>query len=286
MTQGVAEMVALQAQMPAPPRAPGANSEEQQQADIRQAARQFETILAQQMFQVMRGSLSGGSMTSGEGPGAHMYSHMIDQAVSSTLTEGEGLGMQRHLIAAMGGDPQSLEGAGITGTRRTLTQIPGVPLQRPPVRGELLGGDTQDLQLAATAILRGGDPSQWGRTGTLDATDLASDIATEVPGGTARFNVRDARGYEGYYKCNLFALELARRGGFQVPVIGRARGWGYPAPNGVTDDAVDGQLNNDWARVATGMSADQIDGAITSGRGAFMLTGHGSGDLAGHMGIV
>lgn len=286
MTQAAAELAALQAMTPQAPRAPGHGPPDQQQAEIRQAARQFETILAQQMFQVMRQSLSGGSMISGDGPGAHMYSHMIDQAVSSAMTEGEGLGMQRHFITAMGGDPQSLEGPGLTGTRRTLTQIPGVPVRRAPVTGELLGGDTHNLQTAATSMLRGGDPSHWGRTGTLDATDLASDISTEVPGGTARFNVRDARGYEGYYKCNLFALELARRGGFQVPVIGRARGWGYPAPNGVTDDAADGQLNRDWARVATGMSAEQVDGAITSGRGAFMLTGHGNNGRAGHMGIV
>jgi len=288
MTQGMAEIAALQAAMPTPPRTPAEAGSQDAQAEIREAARQFETILAQQMFQVMRRSLSGGGMISGDGPGSHMYSHMIDQAVSSALTEGEGLGMQQAFVSAMGGDPQALEGGSITGTRRTLTTIPGVPLpsRRGPVHGDLLGGDTRNLQVAASGMLRNGNPADWGREGTLDANDLASNFSTETAGGVARFNVRDARGYQGYYKCNLFALELARRGGFQVPVIGRARGWGYPAPNGVTDDAADGQLNRDWARVATGMTADQIDGAITSGRGAFMLTGHGNGDRAGHMGII
>jgi hypothetical protein len=287
MTQGAAAAAALTASMPRNPRTANADPEAQRQAEIRQAARQFEGILATQMFQVMRGSLSGGSLLSGEGPGNHMYSQMIDQAMSSSLTEGNGMGLQRHLVQAMGGDPQALEQPSITGSSRTpYVPIPGAQVTRTPVTGALLGGDTRDLQGAASGMLTRGNPADWGRAGTLDANDLASDLSTEVPGGVARFNVRDARGYEGYYKCNLFAMELARRGGFQVPVVGRARGWGYPSPNGVTDDAGDGRLHGDWAQIATGMSAQAVDGAITSGSGAFMLTGHGSGDRAGHMGIV
>lgn len=286
MTQGAAAAV-LTASMPRTPRAPNADPQDQRQADIRQAARQFEGILATQMFQVMRRSLSGGSLLSGDGPGNHMYSQMIDQAMSSSLTEGNGMGLQRHLIQAMGGDPQSLDQPSITGSSRTAyVPIPGAQVTRRPVTGALLGGDTRNLQGAATQMLNQGAPADWGRNGTLDPGNLASDLSTDVPGGIARFNVRDARGYEGYYKCNLFALELARRGGFQVPVVGRARGWGYPSPNGVTDDAGDGRLHSDWAQIATGMSANDVDGAITSGSGAFMLTGHGSGDRAGHMGIV
>jgi hypothetical protein len=98
--------------------------------------------------------------------------------------------------------------------------------------------------------------------------------------------VRDARGYQGYYKCNLFALELARRAGFSVPVIGRARGWGFPAPNRLARDAADGRLEGGWASVATGEDAAALDRDVRRGARAFALVGEATGERAGHMAVI
>jgi hypothetical protein len=128
--------------------------------------------------------------------------------------------------------------------------------------------------------------TQWGRAGRLTEADLASDFATEGPDGVAAFNVRDAAGFEDNYKCNLFAFEMARRAGFEVPLVGRTRGWGYMGPDGVTADANAGLLRGEWGEVVTGETAESLDSAIVRGDRAFMLTGSSVDGRSGHMGVV
>ena len=127
---------------------------------------------------------------------------------------------------------------------------------------------------------------RWAKDAALSESDLRSDFATREPGGLARFNVRDARGFRGYYKCNLFAMEAARRAGFAVPLVSRPAGWGFPASDSVTRDAQDGHMRGDWARVATGATATELDGAILQGQRAYILTGAGQGERMGHMAVV
>lgn len=75
-------------------------------------------------------------------------------------------------------------------------------------------------------MIQNGAADRWARDGALTPQDLASDLVTEAPGGRAAFNVRDANGFQGYYKCNLFAFELARRAGFQISGCWARKGLG------------------------------------------------------------
>jgi hypothetical protein len=129
--------------------------------------------------------------------------------------------------------------------------------------------------------------AQWAKDAALTSQELSSNLATEAPGGVARFNVRDANGYEGYNKCNLFAFELARRAGYAVPVVARLHGWGFPNSNTVTADAADDRsLRGDWGRVVTGASAADLDRAIVGEGRGFMLSGSASEGRSGHMAII
>jgi hypothetical protein len=139
---------------------------------------------------------------------------------------------------------------------------------------------------AAGEMVAPGSAAHWGRDGVLGPADLRSEIATPVAGGTARFNVLDARGYEGYYKCNLFAFEVARRAGYAVPVIPRGRGWGFPGADTVARDAADGGVRGGWARVATGASASALDRSIREEGRSFLLAGSAPGEAMGHMAVV
>ncbi len=249
----------------------------------REAAKQFEALLVRQLWQIMRKS-AGDAMAGGSGPGAGMYGHMMDEAMASHLVEAGGLGLAPQLERAFGvssdGDvPASPIDFDAPRTERT-------PLLLGPATGRRLPGATSRLQQTARRMLTPTSAPRWGRGGRLTRTELASDFATEVPGGIARFNVRDAAGFQGRYKCNLFAFEMVRRAGFQVPLMPRTRGWGYPHPDAVTADAMDGRLNRDWGRVATGESAESIDSAIRRGDRAFLLTGAGRDGHAGHMAVV
>lgn len=258
----------------------GGGEADARRAQVRKVAGQFEGLLMQQMLKVMRKSAP---MTSGSQ--GKIFTEMFDTAVADRLAEGGGLGVRALIEEAMLG-PEARPAGGDPGVRplqpRTREYSNGpvhVPTFAPAV------GETAKVQRAAAEMV-GQGAHHWARGGELDGNDLRSEFATSAPGGEARFNVRDANGYHGYYKCNLFAFEAARRGGFQVPVVARSAGWGFPSSDAVTQDAADGQLDGKWGRVVTGISADKADAAITSGRGAFMLTGAGNGERAGHMAVI
>lgn len=251
-------------------------------ASAADAARQFEGLLMQQLLQILRKTAPSGGLMGGDSSG-EMYVQMFDEAIAEALSKGDGIGLRDMLIEGLGGEVAK-PGGQLTGTLRREHPA-GVEASRAPAAGAPIGGLGGRLQHAAASMMSG-DPKRWGREGALLPGDLGNGFSTPAPGGEAAFNVRDARGYQGYYKCNLFTLELARRAGFEVPVTGRARGWGYPSPSTVTPDAADGNLRGGWARVATGEPAESIDRGAVRGDRAFMLTGSGMPGRHGHMGVV
>lgn len=259
-------------------------------AQIGSAASQFEALLLSQLVQVMRSTV-GESGIFGSGPGSQMYAHLFDQNFADSMAAAGGMGLAQVIERSMLG-PEAYATAQRQGTElRPLTpfapRVSGEILEVRPASGAAIGGMTGRLQDAARAMLGpNGFAPQWGRAGRLTEADLASDFSTEGPNGVATFNVRDAAGFQDRYKCNLFAFELARRAGFQVPLIGRTRGWGYMGPDGVTQDVSRGRLRGGWGQVATGESAESLDSSIVRGERAFLIVGSSVGDRAGHMGIV
>jgi hypothetical protein len=274
---------------PAPAPEP-AGPAEPRRREVRAAAIRFEALLLQQLVQVMRSTVGEGGLF-GSGAGSAMYAHLFDQNLADSLSSAGGLGMRAVIERSMLGPAayaaqrgQAMETAPL---RPFVPRVEGEVLPVRPSSGAPLPGLSGRLQRTADAMLgpRGFAP-QWGREGRLTAADLASDFATEGPDGRAMFNVRDAAGFQGAYKCNLFAFELARRAGFMVPLVGRPRGWGYQGPDGVMADVAAGRLRGGWGRVVTGESAESLDSALVRGERAFLLTGTGIGDRAGHMGVV
>jgi Rod binding domain-containing protein len=255
------------------------------------AARQFEGLFVRQLLTALRKTVPEGGMLGGGGGDASrsVVFGMIDDALASALSEGGGIGLAEALEASFSGSPtlgtthSSLPAGPIPlGPRVTIS-----PLAPNGPDGEQLRGATGLLQNAASPMVSDDAARRWSRDGTLGPQDLASPIETPLEsGGVARFNVRDALGYQGYYKCNLFAFELARRAGFQVPVVGRSRGYGYMGADTVARDAGDGAVRGQWARVATGESAESLDGGIARGQRAFILAASSPGERPGHMAVV
>lgn len=253
-------------------------------AGAHEAAQRFEGLFLEQLVSVMRQSAP-----MFEGTGGDLYGQMFDQSMGDALAHAGGIGLADVLERAMGGSPGPTHlpiaplGASSFTTRSALGPI----LDARPPTGAPIEGATGSLQHAAdTLIPDSGIAPQWGREGTLTTEDLASTFTTGAPGSEAAFAVRDAHGYAGYYKCNIFAMELARRAGFEVPVASRPRGLGYPGPDAVTLDAADGAMRDGWGTVVTGASAEQLDSSIVRGDGAYLLTSSGRDGHHGHMGIV
>jgi Rod binding domain-containing protein len=264
------------------------------------AARKFEGVLMQQLVQVMRNSAKSGGLGGSEGASGQ-YTSMFDDAIAEQMAAGGGIGLASSLIEAMGGEAESLN---------SLPSRPGLPMGNavapqglapsalsasqgglrpsrdvsPPLPG--LAGATAKLAHAAYSISAPEGGKQWAREGTLTERDLASKIETQTTGGTARFAVKDAQGYRDAYKCNLFAFEAARRAGFEVPVINRDHGYGFPTSNNVTSDAQDGSLRGDWADVVPGSRIGELKGKLERGEVALMLSGSGSDGRHGHMAVV
>lgn len=261
----------------------GASPDAARDAEVRDAARQLEGVFLQQLMSVMRESAGEGAMFSGTG--ASTWGSMFDEAIGEAMADAGGIGLADVISGAMGGTRST---AALPSNFPLPVRTPyGPVLDARPPSGVDLDGATGDLQDAAREMLGpDGVAPQWGRDGALTDDDLASDFHTGAPGESACFSVRDARGFEGYYKCNLFALELSRRAGFEVPVVGRHHGWGYPGPTMLTNDAADGSMRGDWASVASSATAEELDSAIVSGRSAFILTGSEHDGHRGHMGVV
>lgn len=260
----------------------GAAPDPVRDAQLRNAAQQFEGLFLQQLVSTMRESAA-----MFEGTGGDMYGEMFDQQMGETLAASGGVGMADVLARAMGASP-------IAPSARIAPMLPldlGPVLDVRPPSGAAIEGATGDLQRAADELLPpSGVAPQWGRDGSLTPADLVSPVSDAAallsqPGSEAASAVR-SHAYQGYYKCNLFAFELARRAGFEVPFAQREHGWGYPGTDAVTTDASDGSLRGDWGRVATSASAEAIDSSIVRGEGAFLLSGSGADGHHGHMGII
>ncbi|MFK7988968.1 MAG: rod-binding protein [Sandaracinaceae bacterium] len=258
-------------------------------AEIAQASRQFEALLLQQLVSVMRSTAGGEGGLFSSGAGSQMYAHLFDQSFADAMSAGGGVGIGSVLARSMGGRAYGVEGPQGMGLPIRPGVVPGVAPTgevRPP-SGTPLVGATSRLQAVAREMLGPtGLAPQWGRDGRLSRADLGSTFSTEGPDGVAHFNVADANGFQDRYKCNLFAFEMARRAGFQVPLIGRPRGWGFMGPNGVAHDAENGRLRADWGRIATGESAESLDASIVRGERAFVINANSTGDRRGHMGVI
>ncbi len=260
-------------------------------AKLQKVAKQFESVLMGQLLEVM---FKSSKTLGGEGGQSDLYRQMFQGPLAEHMVAGGGLGltsmiargigatdahgppMPLHMPAPVTGAPPAAPG----GEARTLTLDPA--RTGLPATGALL-----DVQRAAADMLAEGGAERWAKAGKLTAEDLGSNLSTDAAaGGSARFSVRDANGYQGYYKCNLFALEVARRAGMQVPLVARETGWGFPSTNRLTQDASDGSLETGWAKVVTGASPAAMQDALQSGEAAFLLVGSGAGERHGHMAVV
>jgi len=223
-----------------------------------------------------------------------MYQQMFQGPLADHLAAGGGIGLRPMLERALRNDPnaapQTREAGALTPMLppgiapvqpEAVVPLPSVPS---PAQAAAMPGALSRIQSAAAELLDGGG-QRWSRAGSLDASDLMPDI-TAVGGSAAHSSIQDARGYQGYYKCNLFALEVARRAGFAVPTVDAGTGQAYPLSNDITRDAADGRLNAGWARVVTGTPATALDNGLRSGERALMLTGSGRGERHGHMAVV
>lgn len=249
-------------------------------AQLNAAARQFESVLLTQLLQVMWKS----SKEMSEGAGA-MYQQMFQGAFADHLAEGGGIGLASMIAKGLGAKPDR-DGAGITrhveaalGPRKLNATLTAEQAAEPPV------GMLADVSAAASGMLASGG-LEWAKDGMLTPADFGSVNASVAAGDRARETVMNAHGYQGYYKCNLFAFELARRAGLEVPVTARGSGLGFPNSNRVTQDASDGSLDSGWAKVVTGASPAAMQDALRAGEAVFMLVGSGHGDAHGHMAMM
>jgi len=260
-------------------------------ADIKKVSKQFESVLVSQLLSVMWKTTS----QSMGGDKAGQYQQMFQSAFADHIVSGGGIGLSRMIeggLRGRGEDAANVQlpavsalSAGELGAlaHPNVGRKLSIDATRPTEPGV---GVMASVQRVAPEMRDGGGSDRWARNGTLTEADLPSDFTTAAPGGEARFNVRDANGYQGYYKCNLFALEVARRSGLQVPVVAREAGWGFPSSNRITQDASDGSLQAGWAKVATGASPAAMQEALRAGEVAFLLVGSGAGDRHGHMAVV
>jgi Rod binding domain-containing protein len=249
------------------------------------AARKFEALLVQQLLAVMRQTAKSGGMGSSSGASGQ-YVSMFDEVIADRLAEGGGIGLASTLTQAIGGKGDSAHLVTTSlqkGTPIATSSSGGIAEPLPALQGA-----TARLAQAAYAISARDAGKQWAKDGTLSQADLASKIATDgkTGEGTAHFNVLDAQGFKDEYKCNLFALEAARRAGFEVPVVARARGWGFPTTNVITEDAQDGALKGGWAEVVNAGQVSDLAKKLERGELAVMLTGSGADGRHGHMAVV
>jgi Rod binding domain-containing protein len=241
-----------------------------QNQKLQAAARQFEGVLLTQLLQVLWKTTP--ELQKGQGG---MYQSMFQGSFADHLVAGGGIGLSDMIAKSLGATTEP--GAGHT---RHLHSAPhelgryDVPPQNRAAQGGVLG----ELSAAASSMLADGG-QHWAKQGTLTAEDFGSVGASAAAGENARRTVDSQNGYQGYYKCNLFAFELARRAGLETPSE-------LPSSNRLTQDASDGSIDTGWAKVATGASPVAMQDALSAGEAAFLLVGSGHGERHGHMAII
>jgi hypothetical protein len=159
-----------------------------------------------------------------------------------------------------------------------------VPAVRPVLGRAFCVGAADRVGAAARSLVCGMRPGAWAKGARLDACDLTVAFRARVRGGVARFNVADAGGYGGARKCNLFALEVAHRAGFRVPLVGRRHGVGFPGADAMAREAGRGEAGN-WASVADAWAPDAIAAARSKGA-CVLLVSASPGRAQGHVVVV
>jgi Rod binding domain-containing protein len=245
---------------------------------IQSAARQFESVLLTQLMQVMW----KGSPEMSKGAGA-MYQSMMQSAFAEHLSDSGGIGLAKMIANSLGAKEET--GAGLT--RHIASAIGShtfnLSTTMPQSEGPQVGLN-QSVNAAANSMLAGQASERWAKDGALTEGDLAAGAGQL--GESARNTLNSTQGYQGYYKCNLFAFELARRAGAAVPLSERGNALSFPSSNRLTQDASDGSLDTGWAKVATGASPAAMQDALNAGEAAFMLVGSGRGERHGHMAVI
>jgi Rod binding domain-containing protein len=242
---------------------------------LRAAAKQFEGVLMTQLLQVLWKTTP--QMAKGQGG---MYQSMFQGAFADHLVEGGGIGLSDMIAKALGAEPE--QGSRGASTTRHPENLPAhIPTAATSGRSDVMA----DVARAASSMLRDAS-DHWAKNGSLDADDYGTVGASEVAGEHARRSVDNANGYRGYYKCNLFAFEVARRAGLAVPEDSRTGSLLLSSSNRLTQDASDGSLESGWAKVATGASPAVMQDALRAGEAAFLLVGSGRGEKHGHMAVI
>lgn len=248
---------------------------------LRSAAKQFEGVLMTQLLEVLWKTTP--ELQKGQGG---MYQSMFQGEFANHLVAGGGIGLSDMIAKALGAEPEPGERSALT-TRHVQDRPlihPYLPAPAPASDGEHTGVMVDVARAAANMIEQGGD--HWAKSGTLTPEDYGTLGASELAGEHARRSVESANGYRGYYKCNLFAFEVARRAGLAVPEDARTGTLLLSSSNRLTQDAGDGSLESGWAKVATGASPAVMQDALRAGEAAFLLVGSGRGDRHGHMAVI
>jgi Rod binding domain-containing protein len=259
-----------------------ANGGKDKNAKLVSAAHQFESVLLGQLLQVLWKSTP--ELSKGQGS---MYQSMFQGEFADHLSAGRGIGLADMIAKGLGADTQSealhtsisKEINAVTGAR-SFKLDPSAAQSNAPTVGVLAS-----VSAAASGMV-GATAGHWAKDGTLTTEDLGPVDATAKAGASARATIQNAHGYQGYYKCNLFAFELARRAGLEVPLNQSGTQLDLPSSNRLTQDASDGSLNTGWAHVATGASPASMQDALGAGEAAFMLVGQGHAQAHGHMAMI
>lgn len=253
---------------------------------LRSAAKQFEGVLMTQLLEVLWKT----TPELKKGPGS-MYQSMFQGEFAQHLVSGGGIGLSDMIVKALGVEPEPGEQSTLTTLATLATRHAGGKLNTllPPTSpltvpdGKHTGVMVDVARAAKGMVDKSAD--HWAKNGSLTPDDYGTQGANEVAGESARRSVENANGYRGYYKCNLFAFEVARRAGLAVPEDARGT-LQLSSSNRLTQDASDGSLESGWAKVATGASPAVMQDALLAGEAAFLLVGSGRGDRHGHMAVI
>lgn len=255
------------------------NSDKNQK--LHSAAKQFEGVLMTQLLEVLWKTTP--ELQKGAGS---MYQSMFQGEFAQHLVAGGGIGLADMISKALGAEPEPGE-RGALSTRHVqdkLTTLLPPSSPRTASDGKHTGVMVDVARAAGGMVEQSG--GHWAKSGTLTPEDYGTLGANELAGERARRTVENANGYRGYYKCNLFALEVARRAGLAVPEDARTGTLQLSSSNRLTQDASDGSLESGWAKVATGASPAVMQDALRAGEAAFLLVGSGRGDRHGHMAVI
>ena len=255
------------------------NSDKNQK--LRSAAKQFEGVLMTQLLEVLWKTTP--ELQKGAGS---MYQSMFQGEFAQHLVAGGGIGLADMIAKSLGVEPEPGERGALSMrhvNEKLATLLPPTSTLTAS-EGKHTGVMVDVARAAKGMVEKSGD--HWAKKGSLTPEDYGTLGASELAGERARRSVENANGYQGYYTCNLFAFEVARRAGLAVPEDARTGTLQLSSSNRLTQDASDGSLESGWAKVATGASPAVMQDALHAGEAAFLLVGSGRGDRHGHMAVI